>query len=275
MGRRKHKGKSDYNETIVKLLLGGIALTALAIGSTEGFQGSLLSILILVGLFTVALGAIYALVVILKQTHFNAVPQLKPPVIHCAPRSRSESKAPSEPVWSEQRIRKKLELIDWYQFEKFCSALLRSEGFEVERKGGASPDGGVDLVVTKNETKTLVQCKHWRTWKIKEPVVRQMLGSMVDFKVHRGAIFTLNGWTEPALKLAQKHGIGMIDGDTLAARAFKALGESSLGQILRTDVHHCPKCEAPMLWKTGDFKPFWGCSTYPRCRGILKHSGAR
>lgn len=29
------------------------------------------------------------------------------------------------------------------------------------------------------------------------------------------------------------------------------------------------KCEAPMVLRTGDFTPFWGCSRYPRCRGRL------
>lgn len=274
MGRRNRKRENNHIEAIGKLAVAGIVLAALAAGGFENFAGSFFSLLILIVLCMIALAAFCGIIIILKRSLSQAAPRKNPAVIHCAPRSRSETVLPP-PVWTMQRIRETLELIDWYQFEKFCSSLLDSEGFEVERKGGASPDGGVDLVVTRNGTKTLVQCKHWRTWKVKEPVVRQMLGSMVDFEVNRGAIFTLLGWTQPALELAQKHGIGMVNGDDLAARAIKSLSESQLSQVLRTDVHHCPKCEAPMLWKTGDFKPFWGCSTYPRCRGILKHSGAR
>jgi ssDNA-binding Zn-finger/Zn-ribbon topoisomerase 1 len=30
-----------------------------------------------------------------------------------------------------------------------------------------------------------------------------------------------------------------------------------------------------MIWREGNFTPFWGCSTYPRCRGKLSHVGAR
>ena len=32
----------------------------------------------------------------------------------------------------------------------------------------------------------------------------------------------------------------------------------------------CPKCESPMVRRTSEFGPFWGCHQYPRCRGTRK-----
>ena len=33
-----------------------------------------------------------------------------------------------------------------------------------------------------------------------------------------------------------------------------------LTEILNPDLHHCPKCEALMVWRQGNFRSFWGCS---------------
>jgi hypothetical protein len=72
-------------------------------------------------------------------------------------------------------------------------------------------------------------------------------------------------WTQPAAEFARKHNIQMVDGAQLAR-----LSPASLDQILNNETHHCPKCEATMVLHTSDFKPFWDCSTYPRCRGTIK-----
>lgn len=165
--------------------------------------------------------------------------------------------------------------IDWYQFEKFCSTLLSIEGYTVERKGGAHPDGGVDLIAAKDGELTLVQCKHWKTWEIKPKTVREMVGTMTINQTSKGAIYTIKGPSKAALALANEQGIQIEEGISLADRAVRQLSKDQLDNILRTNVHHCPKCEAPMVWREGNFKPFWGCKRYPRCRGKLEHTGAR
>jgi len=173
--------------------------------------------------------------------------------------------------WSQSEIIAALAEIDWFQFEKFCAAVLRAEGFQVERKGGAKPDGGVDLVVTKAEERLLIQCKHWRSWSVQEKVVRELLGSMTHFRVSRGALYTLKRATGPAATFAAQHGIMIVDGVELARRAAR-LSNAELETTLRPGAHSCPKCESPMVWRTGNFPSFWGCSTFPRCRGTLKPS---
>jgi len=177
--------------------------------------------------------------------------------------------------WTNSSIESARGEIDWYQFEKFCAALLSAEGFDVERKGGAQPDGGVDLVVSQNGLSALIQCKHWKTWNLQEKVIREMLGSMTHFGVSQGAVFTLKGATKPAYTFAAQHDIDIVDGAELAGRAFGKLTNEVLSRVLDSSQHHCPKCEALMVWRTGNFKSFWGCSRYPRCRSVLKYSGAK
>ena len=180
-----------------------------------------------------------------------------------------------EPAWTRDSIYEALGKIDWYQFEKFSETLLSNEGYAVERKGGAQPDGGVDLVVMKDSDTILVQCKHWKTWGIKPKIVREMLGTMSINKTNKGVIYTLKGASIAASELAAQQGIGIDVGHGLADRALCQLSKEQLDSILKTDVHHCPKCEAEMVWREGNFKPFWGCPRYPRCRGKLEHNGAK
>ena len=182
---------------------------------------------------------------------------------------------PVPATWNVARIEEALGEIDWYQFEKFCAALLRSEGYTVERKGGAQPDGGVDLIATKDGEPMLVQCKHWKTWTVQERVIRELLGSMTHYQVKRGALYVLKGATRPAQTFAAQHDIHVADGRNLAERARSGLADSELTNLLSSRDHHCPKCESLMIWRTGNFTPFWGCSAYPRCRATLKYSGAK
>jgi len=192
-----------------------------------------------------------------------------------ANRTEARSTSTAAPTWTAASVLTALGEIDWFQFERFCGALLRTEGYEVTRKGGAQPDGGVDLIAVKGTERILVQCKHWRTWTVQERVIREMLGSMTHFQVGRGAIYTLGGWTKPAAGFALGHSITLVDGEELARRAVARLTPEQLDKVLDASEHHCPKCEAPMVWREGNFRSFWGCSTYPRCRMTLKHSGAR
>jgi len=196
---------------------------------------------------------------------------------HSAYLPKTTSATVAESSWTVDGIESALEEIDWYQFEKFCAALLEGDGFRVERKGGARPDGGVDLIVEKNGERGLIQCKHWRTWIVKENVVREMLGSMTHFKVAQGAIYTLKGWTAPAERFATEHDITLVNGAELAASAHFQFSASRLEELLNSTAHHCPKCEAPMVERKGAFKTFWGCSNYgrTRCTGKFAYLGAR
>lgn len=286
MARRRRAKSGDLIELIVKGVFLACFLIALSIGGIRGFPRILGQLTGLVLVLAIAVAAVVVAFVLgrfffrrsrekspgtLTEQLLNAdaASNDQPPPRLVRPPIRTPQ------VWTEALVLQKLNEIDWYQFEKFCAALLEADDFSVERKGGAHPDGGVDLLVEKAGARALIQCKHWRTWNLKESVVREMLGSMTHFSVKQGAIYTLKGWTEPAAELAAQHDITLVNGYELAKSAVLQLTPAKLSEVLDSSLHHCPKCEAPMVWRTGDFTPFWGCSRYPRCHGKLNRTGAR
>lgn len=255
---RRRRDKSEIRlEAGIKAVVAFILLISLAVGGIQGFLPVLISL--------VFGGACLALVFGVAWVLFRNFPN------RVAPADAKDTPA----AWTPASILDALGEIDWFQFEKFCAELLRAEGFHVERRGGAQPDGGVDLVVSQDGLSALIQCKHWKTWNVQEKVVREMLGSMTHFGVEQGAIYTLKGATQPAKAFAQQHEIDIVDGEELAQRASAMLSQETLSLVLDATKHHCPKCESEMVWRTGNFKPFWGCSQFPRCRGTLRHSGAK
>ncbi len=280
---RRRKSQADNTVAITKLVVCIVILVAVSMGGLHKLPEAIATVFAgFVGLSVLILGAL------ILWGHFqkkrsSEVHVLNSVVPSTQPASTTEyttyevhtEDQRAKDFWDSESVLKALGRIDWYQFEKFCAVLLRSEGFEVERKGGAHPDGGVDLIVAKDGARSLIQCKHWKTWEIKERIVREMLGSMTHFQVNRGAIYTLKGWTVPSLQLAEQHQIVLVDGTQLAERAMVGLSKETLNELLNCTTHHCPKCESPMIWRTGPFQPFWGCSHYPRCRGKLRQSGAR
>lgn len=167
-----------------------------------------------------------------------------------------------------------LHRIDWYQFEKLV-ALAYSKTHTVERRGGANPDGGIDLIIENIEGRTAVQCKHWKAWKVGVRVVRELVGAMADAGVKYGAIITIKGYTVDASELAKRHGIKLIG----EAELLNLLGVASplqIADICSDKRKVCPKCEHEMVLRTARRgknagNQFWGCSQYPGCKEIMTY----
>jgi hypothetical protein len=175
-----------------------------------------------------------------------------------------------------------LRSIDWFQFEQLVALVYRKQGYVVSRRGGANPDGGIDLVIEQNGTRTAVQCKHWKTWNVGVKAVREFLGALTDASIQRGLFITLGGCTGDAKRLADKHGIEVVNEAGLARmlEATDARFDPAALEILRDDWKMCPKCEREMVLRTatkgpGAGKEFWGCSGYPRCRFTMPFSNGQ
>src|SRR5208282_420034 len=69
-----------------------------------------------------------------------------------------------KPPQSTPDLIQQLRSIDWFQFEKLVALVYRRLGYTVTRWGGANPDGGIDLVIEKDDQRSAVQCKQWKTW---------------------------------------------------------------------------------------------------------------
>jgi restriction system protein len=53
--------------------------------------------------------------------------------------------------------------LPWKDFEYLVGEAYRRKGFHVHDNAGAGADGGIDLTLTMDGEKYLVQCKNWKT----------------------------------------------------------------------------------------------------------------
>jgi restriction system protein len=70
--------------------------------------------------------------------------------------------------------------LSWKEFELLVGEAFRQRGYAVVETGDGA-DGGIDLVLTKNGDRCLVQCKHWKSGaRVSVMVLRELLGVMTS-----------------------------------------------------------------------------------------------
>ena len=181
-----------------------------------------------------------------------------------------------------------LDGVSWREFELLVGEAFRLQGFRVAETGGGGADGGVDLILTKSGEKFLVQCKQWKAYKVGVEVVRELYGVMAARGATGGFVVTSGTFSAAAQEFAQGRNVKLVDG----ARLFSLIRQAKAS--LATQPGHaqpaqsterpaprtpagsapdCPKCGSAMLKRTAKKgqnagSEFWGCSTYPTCRGV-------
>lgn len=169
--------------------------------------------------------------------------------------------------------------MSWQQFEQLVGEYYRRKGFNVTRAGGNGPDGGVDLVLRQKSETYLVQCKQWKAFKVGVKPVREFYGVMAAKGAAGGYFVTSGEFTPDAKDFAQGRNVELIDGKRLRAMldAARSPAESTAQAAPPPQAAtqpKCPKCGAEMTLRiarqgSNAGKEFWGCSTYPACKGTL------
>lgn len=113
------------------------------------------------------------------------------------------------------------------EFEQYVAVLFEKAGYDVRRTGG-SGDHGVDLVLKRGKTTSVVQCKRYEDT-IGPSTIRELIGAMTNVGMREGFLVTTSGFTAGALREARKapYRISLIDGGTLVrwARIYGLPGE--------------------------------------------------
>jgi restriction system protein len=171
--------------------------------------------------------------------------------------------------------------LGWKEFEELVAEAYRRQGYAVKENLGAGPDGGVDLVLKKDGNVILVQCKQWRNVKVGVSVIREMYGIMTARHANGVIIITSGLFTQEAKNFAAGKPMDLVEGGQLATligtvqhsseKMPEPQGQSSGGTF-------CPKCGAEMVQRVAKKgaragQKFWGCSSFPVCRGTLSYEG--
>lgn len=191
--------------------------------------------------------------------------------------------------------------ISWQDFELLVGEALRRRGFSVQEAGGRGPDGGVDLIASKDGEKYLVQCKQWRSIQVGVSVVRELYGVMAAEGAVGGFVITSGRFTKPAKEFATGRNVQLVDGALLNEWIIESKGSvlsPAPEPFIVADVAEpiaspppevapapvpvkpaepkapaCPHCKKVMVLKVARTGAnaggnFWGCGDYPKCRGI-------
>lgn len=165
--------------------------------------------------------------------------------------------------------------MSWQDFEILMGKWFKTQGYEVVQAGGAHADGGIDIELRRWGELYLVQCKHYRAWKVPVDTVRDLYGVMTSRGAAGGFVVTSGRFTGPAKEFASGRVITLIDGEDLAQilRQTEMLKQESIASDSRA-IPSCPMCKSEMIRRTSkrgtnSGKDFWGCSKYPSCGGIL------
>lgn len=149
-------------------------------------------------------------------------------------------------VQVEARVRR--HLVEWTtslrlltaeEFEWLVGEVFRREGWEVRETGRQdSPDGNIDLDLTRDDQRRIVQCKRWSSTLVSVDEVRKLAGTLMreNLAGSAGIFVTLSGFTETARAEARKIGITLVDNRGLYSRIEK---------VRRAEP--CNICQKPMI----------------------------
>lgn len=107
--------------------------------------------------------------------------------------------------------------MSWREFEMLVGEAFRLQDFRVVETGGGGADGGVDLKLTRRGETFLVQCKHWKAFKVPVQVVRELYGVMAAEGAAGGFVVTSGAFTSEARAFVRGCNIELIDGPKLKA----------------------------------------------------------
>ena len=167
-------------------------------------------------------------------------------------------------VVAMNRAAKRRNLLDWTsdlrrldadEFEWLVHELFTREGYTVDKIGSQHHgDGNIDLVLTRDAARLIVQCKRWTSWFVGPDDVQRFAGTYPPGGQVTGRVFvTLSDFTAEARTAAERSGVVLVDGSELADR---------LQRVRKTEP--CPECGTPMLLDRS-IRGWW--LRCPRCPG--------
>lgn len=169
-----------------------------------------------------------------------------------------------------------LDKLSGKEFEKFLCELFVYSNYRIKETSKTNmPDGGIDIILLKNNKQIAVQAKAWKlggnyTVGVKE--VRDFLGAMDTKGINEGLLITTNCFSGKAKELADKNSrVTLIDREYLyyfiAQIHPTLLAKVYYENVLENkQIYRCPKCNSILSQKYNKYGiKFLACSNYPNC----------
>ncbi|HWI53944.1 MAG TPA: restriction endonuclease [Symbiobacteriaceae bacterium] len=166
------------------------------------------------------------------------------------------------------------------EFEEYLETLFRKLGYKVVRTP-ASGDQGADLILTGNGERIAVQAKRWNK-RIGNKAVQEITAARLHYGCDRAMVVSNQEFTPAARELAASTQTELWGRQRLADQiiALKSAPTATAGStgphpkaeviptpiVTQTTARTCPRCGGQLVKRQSKRGPFWGCSTYPRCR---------
>jgi restriction system protein len=161
---------------------------------------------------------------------------------------------------------KELRSLSPAEFEEWCAARLREQGYSVTVVGGRG-DHGVDLIAEREGSRMVVQCKRWYGGRsVGESEIRDLVGAMQHEQAASGMVVTTEQFTPAAVSWAQGKPIKLWNVEQLVAASPAPVADPTVAAMPLTEA--CPSCGRELVRRVNRSTqaPFWGCSGYPACR---------
>lgn len=173
-------------------------------------------------------------------------------------------------LFDRQTSVKSIKELSWKDFEYLVSEAYRRKGYSVVENAGSGADGGIDLVLSKNGEKTLVQCKNWKSRSVGVTTIRELYGVVMAEGASEGIVVCSGHFTSDAIEFAAGKPLTLIGGSELS----QLVGGLQKTQLIKPEISQteCPVCRNSMVLRTArkgknSGRRFWGCSRFPKCRG--------
>ncbi|MFA4830038.1 MAG: restriction endonuclease [Thermodesulfovibrionales bacterium] len=119
-------------------------------------------------------------------------------------------------LFERQKSLPDISALKWREFEEFIGEAYKSQGYQVEEKGGSGADGGIDLILRKKGEMVLVQCKHWEAEQVGVKIVRELYGVVASEGATKGILVTTGYFTRDAELFAHGKPLLLIRGNELS-----------------------------------------------------------
>jgi restriction system protein len=176
----------------------------------------------------------------------------------------------------KKNLADKINQLDWLPFEQLVAGLYATLGYIVKRTGGVQADGSVDLVLTKNKSKTLVRCKHWKVAGVEEKELKEFLDTLTAERFETGIFVTAREITFGARRFAAMNDL-LVAGSTDLVRMLEGADWKNnpvLQAALEQSRKFCPRCQKDMVLRNAETGPnpgsrIWVCTSLPKCNYTL------